>query len=88
MSYKKRSDLALKMIGEQLVIIDSKIGKAVHRLNDVGVFIWDLIESSSSDEILAKLMDEFEVDEAEARADLKQFVADLEALQLIEKSHE
>lgn len=85
MSYKKRSDLALKMIGEQLVIIDSKIGKAVHRLNDVGVFIWELIDHSSTEEILSLLMNEFEVDEAEAKSDLKQFISELESLHLIEK---
>lgn len=86
MSYKKRSDLALKMIGDQLVIIDSKIGKAVHRLNDVGVFIWELIDKSSTEELLSSLVNEFEVDEAEAKADLKQFISELEALHLIEKN--
>ena len=86
MSYKKRSDLALKMIGDQLVIIDSKVGKAIHRLNDVGVFIWNLIDQTSSPDIIVKMMEEFEVDEAEARGDLKQFITELEALQLIEKN--
>ncbi|GAB4019786.1 MAG: hypothetical protein Fur0010_22080 [Bdellovibrio sp.] len=86
MTYKKRSDLAMKLIGDQLVIIDSKVGRAVHRLNEVGVLIWESLDKLSVDQIVDVLIEEFEVDADEARKDLLSFITELEALHLIEKS--
>lgn len=86
MTYKKRSDLAVKLIGDQLVIIDSKVGRAVHRLNEVGVLIWESLDKLSADQIVDVVIEEFEVDAIEARKDLLSFISELEALHLIEKS--
>lgn len=88
MLYKKRTDLAVKQIGDELVIIDSRVGKSVHRLNEVGIFIWNLIDKVHTDELLVNLVDEFDVDSVEAKQDLLDFIVELESLNLLEKGHE
>ncbi|MEZ4466175.1 MAG: PqqD family protein [bacterium] len=53
----------------------------IERLNDVGSFIWALIrERRHAAEALAEAVQaEFEVEPAEARADVQAFLAELEA---------
>jgi len=47
-------------------------------LNEVAAFIWkNLDESKSKEELVDKIMDEFEVDEETARTDVEGFVGAL-----------
>lgn len=49
--------------------------KGMMTLNDTGYFIWNcLSEDKSFDELLKLMLDEYEVDENTARADLEEFL--------------
>lgn len=53
-------------------------------VNDVGVFIWNNIEKSSSEEELLNLiLDEYEVDKASAKEDLDEFLGKLRESEII-----
>lgn len=49
--------------------------KGIMTLNETGYFLWNkLTDGISYDDLLKALLDEFEVDEATARADLDEFL--------------
>ncbi|SCJ35086.1 Uncharacterised protein [uncultured Clostridium sp.] len=53
-------------------------------VNDVGAFIWNNIEKSSSEEELLNLiLDEYEVDKASAKEDLDEFLDKLRESEII-----
>lgn len=53
-------------------------------VNDVGAFIWNNIEKSSSEEELLNLiLDEYEVDKASAKEDLDEFLGKLRESEII-----
>lgn len=53
-------------------------------MNDVGVFIWDNLESSNNeDELLNKILSEYEVDEKTAKADMEEFLEVLKKADII-----
>lgn len=54
-------------------------------LNDVGEFLWDhLLEEITMDQLIADIMDEYEVDEATARQDTLEFINKLLAASIVE----
>ncbi|MEE0617738.1 MAG: PqqD family protein [Intestinibacter bartlettii] len=53
-------------------------------INEIGKFIWENIESSKDeDELLQRILDEYEVDEDVAKADLDEFLGKLKAVDII-----
>ena len=53
-------------------------------LNDMGVFIWQNIESAKDEEdLLQRILDEYEVDKDVAKADLDEFLGKLKAVDII-----
>lgn len=53
-------------------------------LNDTGRFLWERLEKGAeTDELVAALLAEYEVDEATARAGVEAFVEKLEANELL-----
>ena len=53
-------------------------------LNETGAFLWKALEKGATkDELVAKLLAEYEVDEATARADVDAFVQKLQENQLV-----
>lgn len=58
-----------------------------YTLNEVGSFIWDLIEESpkSMDELAEAVQDEFEVSEEECIRDIKSLLTDLQHEGLLEQ---
>ena len=53
-------------------------------LTELGAFIWDLLpEAAGEDDILAAVLAEYEVDEATARADIREFLKKLENLGVV-----
>lgn len=68
-------------VGEQAAELDGII-----RLNPAAVVIWKALEEESGyDGVLKAVLDAFEVDEATARADLDEFLAELEKAGILEK---
>lgn len=54
-------------------------------LNDVGAFLWKKLEADlTKEELLAKLLAEYDVEENIAKADIDEFIARLEGAGLIE----
>ena len=52
--------------------------------NEVGAFIWEVCqEEVTEEEIVSRILEEFEVDEATAKADLSEFLGRLQALKII-----
>ena len=53
-------------------------------INEIGKFIWENIESSKDeDELLQRILDEYEVDKDVAKADLDEFLGKLKAVDII-----
>ena len=54
-------------------------------LNETGAFLWKHLESDvSQQELLSALLDEYDIDEATAQADTTEFLATLQAANLLE----
>jgi hypothetical protein len=73
----RTDELEWKEIDDEIVVLD---GRASNYLaaSGAGVFLWHLLEPGATrDELVAALVDEYEIDEARAGADVDAFVADL-----------
>ena len=76
---KRNTDFMLRDIAGEVILVTT--GAATQQfngmitLNEVAAFIWkNLDESKSKEELVDKIMDEFEVDEETARTDVEGFV--------------
>lgn len=65
-----------------LLHLDTKL---YFTLNETGVFVWDQLEGGAADvdALVAALLEEFDVDEATARADVDVLVQQLQAEKLV-----
>ena len=86
---RKRDGFLLREVADQTVIVPT--GQLVSdfncliTLNATGRWIWDHLDQSQTAETLTKKMvSEFEVDEATARRDTEEFLAELLRLGIIE----
>ena len=53
-------------------------------LTELGAFIWDLLpEAAGEDDIVTAVLNEYEVDEATARSDIREFLKKLEGLDIL-----
>lgn len=53
-------------------------------LTELGAFIWDLLpEAAGEEDIVKAVLAEYEVDEATARADIREFLKKLQDLQIL-----
>lgn len=76
--------IAYKTIGLETIILDTKVGKEVHRLNEVASFVWNLCDGSNDIKtIVEKVCDEFEVSFDVARADIESLIFNLESKSLL-----
>ena len=86
---KKRGEYVLREIAGEYILVP--IGETAMKmngmvtLNDVGVFIWNkLKEECTSEELLKAILDEYEIDEEQAKSDLNEFLHQMEQAQLIQ----
>lgn len=86
---KIKKGFIVRRVGGQSVAVAvgemSKSFKGMIRLNETGKFLWDILAAGAEeDELVAKILDEYEVAEADARADVRSFVAKLEEVGALE----
>ena len=83
--YNKKSQFVIRNVGNEKILVPIKNNIAnmteIFTLNEVGSFIWDLIDGENSEEEIAiAITNEFDIDEATANNDLKEFVDKFEKL--------
>ena len=84
MKVKWREGLAWQQLGEQIVIIDSRINKEVHRLNSLAAVLWQKMnEPIDENELCDFISKEYEVDKKELSNDIADFLDSLKSKQLI-----
>lgn len=87
---KIKKGFIVRRVGGQNVAVAvgemSKSFKGMIRLNETGKFLWDLLSAGAEeDELVAKILEEYEVGESDARADVLSFVAKLEEVGALER---
>jgi methyltransferase-like protein len=81
---KKVDRLAYKTIGEETIILDTKLNQQVHQLNELGSFIWNLCDGEHEvSEIIELVCLEFEVSNVVASSDVLEFLEELEQKTLL-----
>lgn len=85
---KIKENYMLRKVADCYVVVP--IGAAVAEfngminLNEVGAFLWRQLETETTpDKVLAAMLEEYEVDETVAKADLDKFIKELEDANLI-----
>ncbi len=54
-------------------------------LNDTGAFLWKQLEKGADqDDLLSAVLDEYDIDEADAKADIAEFIEKLKGADLLE----
>lgn len=75
-SFKKNPDVSWQMVEGQAVLIHNRLGE-IMVLNEVGSLIWKNIEEGE-DRTASLIVEEYEVTEDQARADVAEFLRELE----------
>lgn len=83
----RKNLLKREIAGESFLV---PLGKSVYDSNglfvltEVGAFIWDLLpEVETEEELLRKILSEYDVDEATAREDLAEFLDKLRDMEIL-----
>lgn len=84
-----KSDYLLKKIAGNYVVVPVRTRavdfSGVIKLTETGAFLWnDLVGGAERDELVAHLLEEYDVDEARAGADVDRFIERLREADLIE----
>ena len=85
---KLKMDFILRdIVGETVLVPINESTSSFNGLitvNELGKFIWENIESSNDeDELLQRILDEYEVDKDVAKADLDEFLGKLKAVDIV-----
>lgn len=88
--YVKNSDVVSRDIVDETILVPIKGNLAelqcIFSLESVGAFLWDQLDGKNSmGDMLALVLDEFDVEPEQARADLDQFLAQLNEAGLISR---
>ncbi len=83
-----KKELIKRSIAGETVLVP--VGRTVYEanglfiLNELGDFLWDrLPEAENEDQLLASILEEYEIDEATARQDLRAFLENLRQLEIL-----
>jgi len=73
----------VRSLGDGQVIM-APSGDTTHSLEEIGVFIWNQLDGQKNlQNVLDAILEEYDVNEDEARTDLLEFVAQMQASDLI-----
>lgn len=86
---KIKSDFVLKKIAGSHVVVPVRTRavdfSGIIKLSESGAFLWNILaEGCERDELVAQLLDKYEVDEATAAEDVDRFVGKLKEADLLE----
>jgi DNA-binding ferritin-like protein (Dps family) len=80
----RNKDMIWRMVGDEAFIID-KDGTKIHQLNSIGSEIWKISEGNLTImQIIENICNNFEIAEAQAKADTIQFVENMLSQGLVE----
>ncbi len=78
--------LLKKMLGKYMIFSASPDNgsNAVHTLNETGAFLWDHVSKGlGKNELVEKLLDEYDVDRETAQKDVDAFLSRLQSLNIL-----
>ncbi len=86
---KIKNNFVLKKIAGSYVVVPVRTRavdfSGIIKLTESGAFLWRILENGADrEELIAKMLEEYAVDEATAAADIDRFVAKLREADLIE----
>ena len=86
---KIKSDYILKKIAGSYVVVPVRTRavdfSGIIKLSETGAFLWEILSKGAEKEtLLAHMLEEYEVDEATASADIDRFLRKLQESDLIE----
>lgn len=85
-SVAPKQDIVARSVGDEMVLLDLDSG-TYFTLNGVGAFIWKRIEAQDDvDAIASHIVQQYEVELAQARADVSAFLSDMLTQGLVERS--
>ena len=80
---RRRPEAVWRTFGHETAVILPE-APAVRTLNEVGTRVWELADGKTLGEMLDVLLNEFDVPRAALEADVRAFLVELEARQLLE----
>ena len=84
----KQGFVVRSIAGESVVVAlgaASRNFNGIIKLNETGRFLWDILATGATvEELEAKMLEEYDVDPAVARADIESFVGSLRGAGIIE----
>jgi hypothetical protein len=81
--YVKEKDLEMKAFEGETIVLNPKEGD-FFKLNEVGALILENLDGQqSTDDLVKKVVEAFEVEEAQAVKDVNDFIAQLKTLKLV-----
>lgn len=85
MNPKIKTQLSWQKIGDEVLIMDTVYQKKAHTLNSTAALIWQhCTGDNSTDQIAQIIMNEFDVNESQAKVDLEEVLLQLKSLDLLE----
>ena len=90
---KASKELILRQVaGEYILIPTGRMALKIHgmiNLSESGALLWQLLDCERTEEELIKaILDEYQVEEAAARADVAAFLEQMRTLGILEEEHE
>jgi hypothetical protein len=90
--YQTNPDIVSRLIGDELILVPIRRNvadlEAVFTLGGTGTRIWELIDGRlTAGELLARIVEEFEVEPEQAEVDLGEYLqslVEIEAIRLVE----
>lgn len=68
--------------GEAVIVVPAR--REIHRLNEVGTFLWQTLEKEHSvDDLAERVAEEFEIEADQAREDVARFLSEMKERGLV-----
>lgn len=86
---KIKNGFMLRKVGAQNVVVAvgeaSRSFNGIIRLNDSGKYLWEKLQQETTEQqLLSDMLNDYNIDEATARADIERFVQSLKGAGLLE----